>query len=65
MNVELIQVGINGVQGFVECKRHYPIGVPRTLSGCLEMGEGSLSYTLFILVYVLCRHIGNSPVSFL
>ena len=65
MNVELIQVGINGVQGFVECERHNPVGVVRTFLSCLEMGKGSLSYTLFILVYVLCRHIGNSPLSLL
>ena len=51
------------MQGFVECKRHYPIGVVGILLGCLEMGECSLSYMLFILMYALGRHVGNSPVS--
>ena len=65
MNVVLSQVGIYGVQSLVECERHNPIGVVRTFLSCLEMGEGSVSYTLFVLVYALGRHVSSSPVGLL
>ena len=61
VNVELsCKIGIYNVQGFVEGERHNPVGVARTIFRTLEIGERKLSYTLFVLVYALGRHIGNS-----
>ena len=59
--VFISQVRINGVQRPVKGESHNPVGVTRPVWGCFEIGKRKQSSTLFFLVYVLGRHVGNSP----